>query len=89
VGGSTDVSISSLISGSGALMKTGANTLTLSNSSNSYTGITTISAGTVSISTGTNLGAAPGSPVANQVTINGGTLATTGTFTFAANRGIT
>ncbi|HYR76789.1 MAG TPA: autotransporter-associated beta strand repeat-containing protein, partial [Pyrinomonadaceae bacterium] len=45
--------------------------------------------GTVSISTGTNLGAAPGSPVANQVTINGGTLATTGTFTFAANRGTT
>ncbi len=89
VGGSADVSISSLISGSGALTKTGADTLTLSNSSNSYTGITTITAGTVSISTGTDLGTAPGSPVANQVTINGGTLATTATFTFATNRGIT
>ena len=41
------------------------------------------------ISTGANLGTAPGSPVANQITINGGTLATTATLAPNSTRGIT
>ena len=37
----------------------------------------------------TNLGAAPGSAVADQLTLSGGTLQTTSSFTLSTNRGIT
>ncbi len=56
---------------------------------NSYTGITTISAGTISISADRNLGAVPGSVTATQLTLSGGILQTTASFTLATNRGIT
>ena len=40
-----------------------------------------IDAGTISVAADTNLGAAPGSAVADQLTLSGGTLQTTATFT--------
>jgi fibronectin-binding autotransporter adhesin len=63
-------SYANVISGSGTLTKTGAGTLTLSGS-NTYTGQTTISGGTLGVSSNANLGA-----VATGATINlnGGTL---------------
>jgi autotransporter-associated beta strand protein len=67
--------LSGIISGSGTLTKsTGTGTLTLSGTANTYSGITTINAGYVYISADASLGAAPGSPVANQLTLNCGTL---------------
>ena len=75
------------------MTKTTSGTLTLSGA-NTYTGITTISSGLLQISADGNLGAAPGSAVANSITLNGGTTAnyglrTTASFTLNANRGIT
>ena len=70
-----------------SLTKTGAGTLTLSHA-NTYSGVTTISAGTISISADTNLGTAPVSATPGSLAINGGTLATTASFTLNANRGI-
>jgi autotransporter-associated beta strand protein len=64
------VNVSGTISGSGNLIKTGAGTLSL-NASNSYSGNTTISAGTLA------LGASDVIANSSNVTINGGTLNTT------------
>jgi fibronectin-binding autotransporter adhesin len=80
-----------VLAGSGALTKTGTGTLTLSGT-NTYKGITTITGGLLQISADGNLGAAPGSAVANQLTLNCGTtygLRVTGTITLSATRGIT
>ena len=77
------------ISGSGSVTQAGGGTTTLS-SGNTYTGITTISAGTLSISSESGLGSNPGSFNAAQLTLNGGTLQTTGNFTVSSgNRGVT
>jgi autotransporter-associated beta strand protein len=76
-----------------SLIKSGNGTQTLGGS-NAYGGGTTISAGTLSISSDANLGAVPSSTVANSITLNGGTLQlTAGTSaasasTINANRGI-
>jgi autotransporter-associated beta strand protein len=59
----------SQIVGSGSLVKVGAGNLTLANASNSYSGGTTINAGTVSFTDNLHLGA-----VGSTVTIDGGTL---------------
>jgi autotransporter-associated beta strand protein len=57
---------------------------------NTYTGKTTINSGTLSINADTRLGTAPGSAVADQLSINGGTLKITAAAqTLHANRGIT
>ena len=65
--------LSASVSGAGtALFKLGAGTATLSGT-NSYSGGTTLSAGTLSISAYTNL------PTAGGLTLNGGTLRLTGT----------
>jgi autotransporter-associated beta strand protein len=70
-----------------ALTKAGAATLTLSGSQN-YTGRTTISGGTLSISADNNLGAAPGAATPAHLVVNGGVLQATDTFTLDANRGV-
>src|SRR5210317_345595 len=86
--GSGDTSISGVIgSGSGALSKRGSGILTLSGT-NTYTGITTISAGTLSISADAGLGSIS-SFDADRLTFNGGTLLITETITLNTNRGIT
>ena len=88
ISGSGDTSISGVIgNGSGALSKRGSGTLTLSGT-NTYTGITTISAGTLSISADNNLGN-PDTLDADRLTFNGGTLLITETITLNTNRGIT
>ncbi len=78
--------------GAGSLTKAGPGTLILSGTS-AYTGGTTINAGTLSISTDLNLGAAPGAPATN-ITLNGGTLQITAatadpTRTINTNRSMT
>ena len=74
------LTLSGLLSGSGGLTLNGAGTLILSDASNSYTGGDTITAGTLSVGADAYLGAA-----ANTVTLNGGTLEATATFTSARN----
>ncbi|MGD0261605.1 MAG: autotransporter-associated beta strand repeat-containing protein [Verrucomicrobiota bacterium] len=61
--------LSGTISGSGALTEAGTGTLTLSGA-NTYTGITTISNGSLVITKDSNLGAAPATAVANQLSMN-------------------
>lgn len=79
-----------MIAGSGTVVtKTGAGILVLGGT-NTYTGKTAITAGVLSINADNKLGAAPAAAVADQLTLNGGTLRiTTGNITIAANRGIT
>lgn len=67
--------LSGLVGGVGTLTKTGAGTLVLANSNNSYLGGTSVNAGTLQVSSDANLGAASGG-----VTLNGGTLGTTASF---------
>ena len=86
-GDSGNDTVSGVISGSGNLAKAGSGTLTLSGT-NTYSGSTTITAGKVSISADRGLGAAPGSPSAGHLTLNGGTLESTADFTLNSNRGI-
>jgi autotransporter-associated beta strand protein len=72
-----------------ALTKTGAGTWVLGGAS-TFTGVTTISAGTLSISADSGLGTPPASAVAAQIALSGGAkLQTTATFTLNANRGLT
>jgi autotransporter-associated beta strand protein len=80
-----------VIAGSNALTINGASqtgTVTLSGT-NTYTGITTISGGILSISNEANLGAVPASTTANQLTLSGGALQVTDNVSLDAKRGIT
>lgn len=82
-------SINDTISGTGQVIQAGAGTTTLGGT-NSYTGKTTITAGKLSISSEANLGANPGASAADQLSLNGGTLLTTASFSIDdGNRGIT
>ncbi|OQB80125.1 MAG: tRNA nuclease WapA precursor [Planctomycetes bacterium ADurb.Bin126] len=86
---STTLTVANVTAGSGSLAKSGDGTVVLSGT-NTYTGKTTVSAGTLSISSEDNLGANPASFTADQLTLDGGTLKTTATFTIDdSNRGIT
>ena len=98
-GASTGVINGVLQNGSGSLTlrKEGTGTWTLGNAANTYTGKTQLgvggAAGMVLVNTGSenSLGAAPGSYVADQLSLNGGGLGITGSSLTLndANRGIT
>lgn len=77
------------ITGAGSLTKAGAGTLTLAQASASWTGKSIVTGGTLAVDSDTKLGAAPGSFVADQVNLNGGSLRWAGNATMNANRGIT
>ncbi len=85
--------IASHISGSGNLVMAGTGTLTLTNAGNSYTGTTSVQAGTLSISSDGDLGTAPAVATPGAITLaNGGVLQLANgaaTVTLNANRGIT
>jgi len=88
-----NLTMSDYITGPGSLTTLGTTfTLTLSYA-NTYTGITTIQSGLLAISADNNLGTAPSSAVANQLTLNCSTpsngLRVTSSFTMNAKRGIT
>jgi autotransporter-associated beta strand protein len=90
VGGGT---VSAVISGGGSLSSIGPSMLTLT-ATNSYTGTTTVVGGTLSISNGLNLGAAPAAFNPASITLDNATLQianTTGfnNSTLNPNRGIT
>jgi fibronectin-binding autotransporter adhesin len=85
---SDNLTQSAVISGTGSLTKSGNGTLTLG-VNNNFSGKTTINAGSVAIAADARLGTAPGSLVSDQLTLNGGTLATTASFTLNTNRGVT
>ncbi|MDD5064699.1 MAG: autotransporter domain-containing protein, partial [Phycisphaerae bacterium] len=87
VGGASDATLSGVISNTGGLTKADAGTVTLSGI-NTYSGITTINAGTLSIGADSGLGTAPGAATAGQIVFGGGILESSGSFTLAANRGI-
>ncbi|MFO1491164.1 MAG: autotransporter-associated beta strand repeat-containing protein, partial [Kiritimatiellia bacterium] len=88
----TDLNISgSLLLGSSGMgiVKNGTGILTLG-AANTYNGKTVINGGTVVIADEDRLGANPGSSTADHLTLNGGTLQTTATFSINdANRGVT
>lgn len=75
---STSSTISGLLTGTGRLLKIGDGTLVLTDATNNYSGGTEIDAGTLSISSDGNLGAAAGG-----VAIDAGTLQMTDTMTLA------
>jgi autotransporter-associated beta strand protein len=87
VGGVGNSNISAITGTTATLTKDGAGTLTLA-AGNTYTGRTTLNAGTVAISADTALGTAPVTPTASLLTFGGGTLATSATFTLDPDRGI-
>ncbi len=88
IGGSGNTTLSGTVGGGFNLTKAGSGTLVITGA-NTNTGKTIITGGTVSVNADAKLGTAPVATVADQVTINGGTLATTATFTGAATRDIT
>ncbi|MEW6156630.1 MAG: autotransporter-associated beta strand repeat-containing protein, partial [Verrucomicrobiota bacterium] len=88
MGNNSDTTFSGAISGTGGLIKQGSGALTLSGTS-TFTGSTTINAGTIELASDAALGAAPGLATANQLIINDATLRATETFTLHANRGAT
>ncbi len=91
VGGSGNTLISGTITtGAGGLTMNGTGVLTLA-ADNTYTGKTAINSGTIAISNANQIGDAPATAVADQITLNGGTLRSfTSAVNFAAdNRGFT
>ena len=94
-GGLLTVSSPTVLSGSNSLTLVNGGSVALTNTGNSYTGGTTISTGTTllissdaaSAGGDNELGQVP-LTAATNITINGGTLEATGSFTLNSNRGI-
>ena len=84
----TSASYSHVIGGTGTLTKSGVGALTLGGT-NTYSGVTTITGGTLNIAADSGLGAVPGTATAGHLVLSGGTLAATGTFTLNSKRGLT
>ncbi|MCX5788824.1 MAG: autotransporter-associated beta strand repeat-containing protein [Elusimicrobia bacterium] len=84
-GDNTDTAFAGTISGSGALVKSGSGVFTIASSNNgktnTYTGGTTVSAGTLGIYADSDLGATAGA-----LTLNGATLRTVGGLTLNSSR---
>jgi autotransporter-associated beta strand protein len=72
---SIDLSIQAAVTGTGGLVKAGTGTLQLAGT-NTYTGGTTLTSGTLLVTKDLNFGAAPGIAQASNITLNGGTLKT-------------
>jgi fibronectin-binding autotransporter adhesin len=70
-----------------SIIKNGVGTLVLT-ATNNFTNLA-ITEGTLRVTQDRNLGAVPGSYVADRIVISNGATVQTGTFTWAANRGIT
>jgi autotransporter-associated beta strand protein len=83
IGGTGSLVISSAMTGTATLTKTGSGLLVLGGN-NTFTGNIAVNAGTLSVSANNNLGNAN-----NDLTLNGGTLRSTGSFTLSANRVVT
>ncbi|GAA5483618.1 beta strand repeat-containing protein [Haloferula sargassicola] len=93
--------ISTVVSGSGTITKTGGGMLSFNNGFNSFTGKIIVNEGRFGINGDGALGAVPGTFVADSITLNGGGLVSGivnnagggfdngGVFTLNANRGIT
>jgi autotransporter-associated beta strand protein len=77
------------LSGTGTLSKTGPGLLVLTNDNTGFTGKIAINAGTLSVNRSQALGAVPGSPTADQLTFNGGTLRWTASGSNEVQRGFT
>jgi autotransporter-associated beta strand protein len=76
------------IGGPGGVTKSGTGVFTLNNS-NTFTGKTTVTGGTLSIASVASLGAEPAAPTPDAITIAGATLRATGPAEFSVNRGVT
>lgn len=92
VGTGNTVIIDGTLSGTGdrgtlGLVKAGSGTLVLAGN-NTFTAPVTVTAGVLSISADANLGTAPATEIGDWLTLNGGTLNTTASFTLNANRGV-
>ncbi|MEO7297304.1 MAG: autotransporter-associated beta strand repeat-containing protein [Verrucomicrobiota bacterium] len=84
-----NTTINNAITNRGALFKSGPGALVLAGN-NTHTNTTTVLAGTLRIDAEMRLGANPAAFNSAQLTLNGGALQTTATFTISnANRGIT
>jgi autotransporter-associated beta strand protein len=82
-----NLTLAGTISGGGNLTKVGAGTLTLSGG-NSYSGSTAVKAGALSISSDSNLGAAPGAETPNSIVLDGGRLLGTATIPLGQGRDV-
>ncbi len=81
------VSYAGVIAGAGTLTKSGPGTLVLLGT-DTYTGSTSITGGTLTIAADAALGTVPGAATPGHLTIDGGVLQTTASFTLNSRRGI-